>query len=347
MKQISYGYANGRINLLGEHLDYNYGCVIPLQIDRGIKIEITLDSKINGLIIKSNKFNDQIHIDKLDNINKKNGNWSDFILGCCLILNREFNIKINSLKISVASNLPMGVGLSSSAAVCIATLRALSNFYQINISGQKLVSLSHSVENNFVEVGGGLMDQFTSVFGDTKRAMFLNTKTNKFQLISIPEEYKFLIIDSGEKRILSESNFNQKKEICQNTAKKLNLTYLCEESEMKQKFRDLLSKEEIKIATHVITENQRSLNGKHALLDNDLNHFGELMTESHQSLTDNYEVSTPELNQIVKLANGSGALGSKLTGAGYGGAVISLIKKSFEDDIKKYILKNYSKAKFI
>ena len=122
---------------------------------------------------------------------------------------------------------------------------------------------------------------------------------------------------------------------------------MCEESEMKQKFKDLLSKEEIKIATHVITENQRSLNGKHALLNNDLNYFGELMTESHQSLTNNYEVSTPELNQIVKLANCSGALGSKLTGAGYGGAVISLIKKSFEDDIKKYILRNYSKAKFI
>jgi galactokinase len=344
MKREISSSANGRVNLLGEHLDYNGGAVLPLQIDKCVKIYLS-DNNTNGkIVIKSKQYDEKIIINH--NLTKQE-NWSDFVVGACKIISDKFGIKISSINFVIDSDLPIGIGLSSSAAITVATLRALITKYNIEISNEELVSLALRVESDFVNVGGGMMDQFTSIYGSTSEILYLDTATNDFELITLNENYKFLIIDSGESRILANSEFNSRKILCENVANKLSLNYLCELSDLDEKLTKKLTIEEIKIAKHVVYENIRVHKGKKSLLSNNYDLFGKLMTESHMSLKNNYEVSTAKLDTLVNLCNSFGALGSKLTGAGFGGAIVSLIKNDLVDDLKKYIIKNYPNAKFL
>ena len=344
MKREISSSANGRVNLLGEHLDYNGGAVLPLQIDKCVKIYLSDNNTNEKIVIKSKQYDEKIIINH--NLAKQE-NWSDFVIGACKIISDKFGIKISSINFVIDSDLPIGIGLSSSAAITVATLRALITKYNIEISNEELVSLALRVESDFVNVGGGMMDQFTSIYGSTSEILYLDTATNDFELITLNENYKFLIIDSGESRILANSEFNSRKILCENVANKLSLNYLCELSDLDEKLTKKLTIEEIKIAKHVVYENIRVHKGKKSLLSNNYDLFGKLMTESHMSLKNNYEVSTAKLDTLVNLCNSFGALGSKLTGAGFGGAIVSLIKNDLVDDLKKYIIKNYPNAKFL
>lgn len=344
MKREISSSANGRVNLLGEHLDYNGGAVLPLQIDKCVKIYLSDNNTNERIVIKSKQYDEKIIINH--NLAKQE-NWSDFVVGACKIISDKFGIKISSINFLIDSDLPIGIGLSSSAAITVATLRALITKYNIEISNEELVSLALRVESDFVNVGGGMMDQFTSIYGSTSEILYLDTATNDFELITLNENYKFLIIDSGESRILANSEFNSRKILCENVANKLSLNYLCELSDLDEKLTKKLTMEEIKIAKHVVYENIRVHKGKKSLLSNNYDLFGKLMTESHMSLKNNYEVSTAKLDTLVNLCNSFGALGSKLTGAGFGGAIVSLIKNDLVDDLKKYIIKNYPNAKFL
>ena len=344
MKREISSSANGRVNLLGEHLDYNGGAVLPLQIDKCVNIYLSDNNTNERIVIKSKQYDEKIIINH--NLAKQE-NWSDFVIGACKIISDKFGIKISSINFVIDSDLPIGIGLSSSAAITVATLRALITKYNIKISNEELVSLALKVERDFVNVGGGMMDQFTSIYGSTSEILYLDTATNDFELITLNENYKFLIIDSGESRILANSEFNSRKILCENVANKLSLNYLCELSDLDEKLTKKLTMEEIKIAKHVVYENIRVHKGKKSLLSNNYDLFGKLMTESHMSLKNNYEVSTAKLDTLVNLCNSFGALGSKLTGAGFGGAIVSLIKNDLVDDLKKYIIKNYPNAKFL
>ena len=344
MKREISSNANGRVNLLGEHLDYNGGAVLPLQIDKCVKIYLSDNNTNEKIVIKSKQYDEKIIINH--NLAKQE-NWSDFVIGACKIISDKFGIKISSINFVIDSDLPIGIGLSSSAAITVATLRALITKYNIEISNEELVSLALRVESDFVNVGGGIMDQFTSIYGSTSEILYLDTATNDFELITLNENYKFLIIDSGESRILANSEFNSRKILCENVANKLSLNYLCELSDLDEKLTKKLTMEEIKIAKHVVYENIRVHKGKKSLLSNNYNLFGKLMTESHMSLKNNYKVSTANLDTLVSLCNSFGAFGSKLTGAGFGGAIVSLIKNDLVDDLKKYIIKNYPNAKFL
>lgn len=344
MKREISSSANGRVNLLGEHLDYNGGAVLPLQIDKCVKIYLSDNNTNEKIAIKSKQYDEKVIINH--NLAKQE-NWSDFVVGACKIISDKFGIKISSINFVIDSDLPIGIGLSSSAAITVATLRALITKYNIEISNEEIVSLALRVESDFVNVGGGMMDQFTSIYGSTSEILYLDTATNDFELITLNENYKFLIIDSGESRILANSEFNSRKILCENVANKLSLNYLCELSDLDEKLTKKLTMEEIKIAKHVVYENIRVHKGKKSLLSNNYDLFGKLMTESHMSLKNNYEVSTAKLDTLVNLCNSFGALGSKLTGAGFGGAIVSLIKNDLVDDLKKYIIKNYPNAKFL
>ena len=215
------------------------------------------------------------------------------------------------------------------------------------MSDDELINLAYDIENNFVGVGGGIMDQFVSVLGNQNQALFLNTITRSYELIDIFEDYNFLIIDSNTKRILSNSEFNQKKELCHSASKKMNLNNLCEKEIISKEDIEILSDEELKVCKHVVEENVRVKKAVQFLKDDNPDEFGKLMTESHLSLSKYYGVSTNELNKLVSLSNSFGALGSKLTGAGFGGAVVTLVKNDKVEELKKLILENYNKAKFV
>ena len=343
MKAISVGEGYGRVNLIGEHLDYNGGCVLPLQIKNSIICELSENPEIECISIVSDKYHKKLSIEKLE----KRGDWADFIIGSCLFFGKKYSIVIKKLSFNIKSLLPLGIGLSSSAAITVSTLKALGNYYKKDMSDDELINLAYDIENNFVGVGGGIMDQFVSVLGNQYQALFLNTLTRSYELIDIFEDYNFLIIDSNTKRILSNSEFNQKKELCHSASKKMNLNNLCEREIISKKDIEILSDEELKVCKHVVEENVRVKKAVQFLKDDNPDEFGKLMTESHLSLSKYYGVSTNELNKLVSLSNSFGALGSKLTGAGFGGAVVTLVKNDKVEELKKMILENYNKAKFI
>ena len=343
MKAISVGEGYGRVNLIGEHLDYNGGCVLPLQIKNSIICELSENPEIDCISITSDKYQKTLSIEKLE----KRDDWADFIIGSCLFFGKKYSIVIKKLSFNIRSHLPLGIGLSSSAAITVSTLKALGNYYKKDISDDELINLAYDIENNFVGVGGGIMDQFVSVLGNQNQALFLNTLNRSYELIDIFEDYNFLIIDSNTKRILSNSEFNQKKELCHSASKKMNLNNLCEKEIISKEDIEILSDEELKVCKHVVEENVRVKKAVQFLKDDNPDEFGKLMTESHLSLSKYYGVSTNELNKLVSLSNSFGALGSKLTGAGFGGAVVTLVKNDKVEELKKMILENYNKAKFI
>ncbi len=343
MNAVSIGEGFGRVNLIGEHLDYNGGHVLPLQIKNSIICEIIENKNNEYISIISDKYKDSLAIQKLE----KRNNWADFIIGSCLYFGKKFSIKINNISISIKSSLPLGIGLSSSAAITVGTLKSLSCYFQKYLADEDLINLAFEVENDFVGVGGGVMDQFVSVLGNHNEALFLDTLNKKYELIPIFQDYQFLIIDSNTQRILSDSEFNKKKELCLNAAKKMKIQNLCAKTKIDKYDIQLLSDDELSVSKHVIEENLRVIKAAKYLKDNKAEEFGKLMTESHISLSRNYRVSTDDLNKLVDLSNSFGALGSKLTGAGFGGAIVTLIKKELVEELKKYILFRYPNAKFI
>ena len=343
MKAISVGEGYGRVNLIGEHLDYNGGCVLPLQIKNSIICELSETPEIECISIISDKYQKTLSIEKLE----KRDDWADFVIGSCLFFEKKYSISIKKLSFNIRSNLPLGIGLSSSAAITVSTLKALGSYYKKDMSDNELINLAYDIENNFVGVGGGIMDQFVSVLGNHNQALYLNTLNKSYELINIFEDYNFLIIDSNTQRILSSSEFNQKKELCLSASKKMNLNNLCEKEIISKEDIEILSDEEFKVCKHVVEENVRVKKAVQFLKDDNPNEFGKLMTESHLSLSKYYGVSTDELNKLVSLSNTFGALGSKLTGAGFGGAVVTLVKNDKVEELKKMILENYNKAKFI
>ena len=343
MNNLSIGEGFGRVNLIGEHLDYNGGHVLPLQIKNSIICEIDKNKNNEFITIFSDIYQNALSIQNLE----KRNDWADFIIGSCLFFERKFSIKIDNISISIKSSLPLGIGLSSSAAVTISTLKSLSCYFQKNLADEDLINLAFEVENDFVGVGGGVMDQFVSVLGNHYEALFLDTLNKNYELIPIFQDYQFLIIDSNTQRILSDSEFNKKKELCLNAAKKMKIQNLCAKTKIDENDIQLLSDEELNVSKHVIEENLRVVKAAQYLKDNKAEEFGKLMTESHISLSRHYKVSTDDLNKLVDLSNSFGALGSKLTGAGFGGAIVTLVKKELVEELKKYILDGYPNAKFI
>ena len=343
MREVSIGEGFGRVNLIGEHLDYNGGHVLPLQIKNKIICEIIKNENNNFISIDSDKYNDSLMVKKLERRN----DWSDFIIGSCLFFEKRFSITVNNISISIKSSLPLGIGLSSSAAITVSTLKSLSNYFHKNMTDEELINLAFEVENDFVGVGGGVMDQFVSVLGKHNEALFLNTLNKNYELIPIFPDYEFLVIDSNTQRILSDSEFNKKKELCLTAAKKMKIQNLCTKSKINENDIKLLSVDELNVCKHVIEENLRVVEAAKYLRKNKAKEFGKLMTESHVSLSQYYGVSTDNLNKLVDLSNSFGALGSKLTGAGFGGAIVTLVKKELVEELKKYILAGYPDAKFI
>jgi len=344
MQNNAVGKSFGRVNLLGEHLDYNGGFVMPLQLKLGVETKISENKQSNKITIRSNDYDDIFETNSLES---KNHHWSDFALGSCKYVRDKYQIDIKDINIDISSDLPIGIGLSSSAAMNVSILKSLIKYFKIEMSEIELANAAFDVENKFVGVGGGIMDQYASVFGESSKVLYLNTLNNDYEKIPLFVTSTFLIIDSGIKRILEKSDFNKKKAFCISAAKKLKVDFLSNISDIKNIDSNLLNKNEYKVAKHVVTENIRTKNGKDALISNNYQYFGELMTQSHNSLAKDFEVSIDELDTIVRLCNEFGAYGAKLTGAGFGGAVVTLIKNDKVEEFKKNIINRYNKAKFI
>jgi len=330
--------APGRINIIGEHTDYNDGYVLPFAVSKFVELKLEYSDKF---LIYSKNLNEIIEINEI----KKTNSWADYIIGVIYVMTKK-GYDIPPLRIDLDSTIPIGAGLSSSAALEVAASYGISEFLNLNIPKIEIVKISREAEVDFVGVRCGIMDQFASTFGKKDHAIFLDTLTLKYEYIPLKlREYEIFVIDSNVKHELSSSEYNKRREECEAVLKTLH-----KKSFRQVSFDDLRKLDGIllKRAKHVLEENERVLKVKKSLEINDFKMVGKLLYESHQSLRDLYEVSCEETDYIVDyLRENEGVLGARMVGGGFGGGVIVLGNRGslekIKDDLKEKYYEKFSK----
>lgn len=338
-------FSPGRVNLIGEHTDYNGGNVFPCALSFGTYGVISLrnDKKVR---MYSSNFEDIGIIEfDLDNISyEKSHDWVNYPKGVIDIMKKQGYDISRGFDVAVYGNIPNGAGLSSSASLELLTAVMMDNLFELNIDRVDLVKFSQEAENKFVGVNCGIMDQFAIGMGKENNAILLDCNTLKY--IYCPVELKdeiLVIANTNKRRGLADSKYNERRSECEKALEelktKLNINSLGQLSiEDFENNKNLIDSEiRIKRAKHAVYENQRTLMAKEALTKNDLSTFGKLMNESHISLRDDYEVTGIELDTLVELAwNHEATIGARMTGAGFGGCTVALVKKDkVEDFIEK------------
>ncbi len=324
--------APGRVNLIGEHTDYNEGFVLPMAIDYYVRVAVS-GRKDQHLRFFSADFKDRKRT-SLSNLRfKKEDRWANYPKAIIsVLLNRGYDI--GGLSFTVTGNIPIGVGLSSSAALEVATAYAVQKLLGIEISGPELARLAQEAENSFVGVQCGIMDQFVSRMAQEGSAMFIDTRNMEYRHIPIKlETVKILITNSNVPRSLVDSEYNQRRAECEKcvsllSARKSGRSLRDYSAADLRDSMGLIPETTRKRCLHVVEENERVREAEGALKKNDIISFGKLMNRSHESLRDQYEVSCPELDWLVKRAwETEGVYGSRMTGAGFGGCTVTLIEE--------------------
>ncbi len=325
--------APGRVNLIGEHTDYNEGFVFPAAIDRWVVVAAR--SRIDSRVRIYSAMHEEVTGFRVDDVLEAQGNWADYPKGVV----REFQKLGHSLcgfDAAIVGNVPMGAGLSSSAAVEMAVGKGMVVLNRIEISGSDLALLGQRAENHFVGVNCGIMDQFISANGRAGHALFLDCRDLSFELVPLfGDDVQIVICNSGVTRGLTDSAYNNRRSACENGVSLLaramgtDIQALRDVSmEMLDVYGDALSETVLKRCRHVITENERTQRAVVLLKKGDLLGFGQLMVASHESLRDDYEVSGDELDLLVAIAlNVPGVLGARMTGAGFGGCTVNIVER--------------------
>lgn len=331
--------APGRINLIGEHTDYNDGFVLPVAIDKEVQIVLrkTSNQKVD---LYSSEFSDQIEFN-LDNFGKKSG-WGEYIKGTAWALQNE-GYQLRGWQGILSSDIPQGAGLSSSAAVEEAAIQAFSYSSNLKLEKIEMARLGQRAEYDWVGVKCGIMDQMTSANGKKDHALLIDCRSLEIKDIKLPSDISFVVLDTMTRHKLVESDYNQKRAECVQAAELLGISSLRDISvdefhEKKSKLPPIISKR----AEHVIQENRRVLNAVNALETGDSKKLGKLISSSHVSLRDLFEVSSPELNQIVECAmQQHGCLGARMMGAGFGGSAIAIVESDQAADFVKSVRNCY------
>ena len=341
-------FAPGRVNLIGEHIDYNGGLVMPCAITMGTYL-LTAPNKDGLFRFKSLNFEDELKIPVQSSYEKTGKEWYNYPLG--VIHNFLQNGKsVEGLDLMYFGNLPIGSSLSSSASIEVVTAFALNELFQSGFSRLELVKLSKKVENEFIGVNSGIMDQFAVAFGERNKALKLNCDTLDYQAVECDlGDHYLAIINTNKPRKLTESKYNERVSECQTALKslqqELDIANLCDiNTATFEQHEHLISDPVVlKRARHVVEENDRVLEAAKALDQNKLDEFGKLMYASHDSLQHLYEVSGVELDTIVDFCKQFPAVtGARMTGAGFGGCAIALVKKSSFDEFSRQIVDYYT-----
>ena len=338
--QIGVYFAPGRVNLIGEHTDYNGGHVFPCALTIGTygAVRKRNDNKLRFYSMNFEHLN-VIESSLDDLIPRKNAGWTNYPKGVMWAL-REKGYEIPcGIDLMLFGNIPNGSGLSSSASVEVLTGYILNDLFDLGISNQDLALLGQFSENNFNGVNCGIMDQFAIAMGKKDHAIFLDTADLSFEYAPIKlEGAKIVISCSNKKRGLGDSKYNERRAECEEALEEIrqkvkvdSLGDLSEEQfeEVKDAIKDATRQ---KRAKHAVYENQRTIKAVQALKANDIELFGKLMNASHVSLRDDYEVTGIELDTLVEEAwKVEGVIGSRMTGAGFGGCTVSIVKDDAVD----------------
>ena len=343
-------FSPGRVNLIGEHTDYNGGHVFPCAIHRGTYALVKKRDDKKFRMYSENFENLGIIEFLLDNlVNEKEHKWVNYPKGVVKMF-IEAGYKIDSgFDVLFYGNIPNGSGLSSSASIEIVTSIILKDLYNLDIDMVEMVKLSQKAENQFIGVNSGIMDQFAVGMGKKDNAILLDCNTLKYSYAPVILKDEVLVIgNTNKKRGLADSKYNERRAECEEALKdlqkELDIQSLGELSVEEFNKSEKLIKNEInrKRAKHAVYENQRTIKAQKELMEGNLEEFGRLMNESHVSLRDDYEVTGIELDTMVEIAwNQEGVIGSRMTGAGFGGCTISIVKKNAVDKFIANVGKEY------
>lgn len=339
-------FAPGRINLIGEHTDYNGGHVFPASITIGTYGYARKNGSPKIRFYSENFAALEVIEVPLGNLDyRKEDNWTNYPKGMVKYL-QEAGYQIDEgFDVLYYGTIPNGAGLSSSASIELLTGVVLKDLFTLNVSMLDLVKTGKKVENEFIGVNSGIMDQFAIGMGKKDMAILLDTNTLKYELVPAAfGDYVIAIMNTNKRRELADSKYNERRSECEEALKrlqtKLDIESLGELDEATFEANTALIGEEVLIrrAKHAVYENQRTLKAKAALQAGDLVEFGQLLNASHQSLKDDYEVTGIELDTLVANAQAQpGVLGARMTGAGFGGCAIALVKESELDNFTKAV----------
>lgn len=342
----------GRVNLLGEHVDYNQGMVMPAAIDRYVRL--AAKPRADRLVhLTALDFEGEVvfspdHLEKRVDVNGQPlPQWALYPAGVAWSL-QAGGLALNGVEAVYGSDLPIGAGLSSSAAVELAFAVLWQEMADWRLDRMQLAQACQYAENHYVGVNCGLMDQFACAHGVARHALLFDIQSLSWQPLPLPMETAIVIADSGIVRNLADSQYNQRREECDQVLKILRelipgIRSLRDVSQDEfETHQDTLPDVLCKRARHVIEEIERVKQASYALVENNAVRFGQLMLAGHQSLRNLYEVSLPELDALVELAMGfGGCFGSRLTGAGFGGCTVSLVRKDHQVEFSRILAEKY------
>jgi galactokinase len=340
--------APGRVNLIGEHTDYNDGFVMPVAIDFSCYSAIRSRSD-RTLSVYSQQFQENIefNLDRLVGPSKKH--WSDYVRGVAAVL-RDEGYPLKGADLLIDGQVPIGSGLSSSASIEVSSALALTSLGGITVPLGTLARLCQRAENEYTGARCGIMDQFVSCFGRQDQALLLDCRSLEMTYLALPPNVRLVICNTMVRHELAAGEYNERRASCERSIEAIrkflpNIRALRDLTlEDLEKYGSLLSEIDFRRCRHVITENARVIDAKEALGHVDLARFGQLMYQSHNSLNHDYEVSCRELNLMVSLArNLPGVYGARMTGGGFGGCTINLVEREAVTEFQTSVAHEYEK----
>jgi galactokinase len=342
-------FAPGRVNLIGEHTDYNDGFVMPCAL--GFCTYVAISARRDRILnVFSIDFGENSAID-LDNPGKGlTGHWSDYVRGVAAVL-RSRHVKLIGANLVIKGDVPIGAGLSSSAAIEVATALALLNISGTSLDRREIAAICQRAEHEYAGTKCGIMDQFIACFGEKDHALMLDCRSLDFELLPSPPQVRIVICNTMVKHQLASGEYNHRRADChegvrilQQTLPQIRALRDVDSSQLNL-FASAMPERIFRRCRHVVTENARVLDSAEALRQNNLEHFGDLMYSSHTSLRDDYEVSCRELDLMVDAARQcAGVWGARMTGGGFGGCTVNLVQADAVTLFRSEVSRRYQAA---
>jgi galactokinase len=338
--------APGRVNIIGEHTDYNDGFVLPCAIEFYTRVAISPRTD-HRLVLRSAEFSELFEVDLNSPPRRPLGTWADYVVGVAIML-RQAGYVVHGASLLVHGEVPIGAGLSSSAAIEVATALALLSLSDAKPPLPEIAKLCQKAENEFVGAHVGIMDQFVSCLGKAGHALLLDCRSLAFELVPVPPEVKLVICNTMVKHEHSGGEYNRRRAECEAGVRILSAAFPGIKA-LRDVTREQLSSRAdamppviYKRCLHVVEENQRVLDAVECLRSGNLGQMGGFMRESHRSLRDLYEVSCRELDIMVEEAEGlPGFYGGRMTGGGFGGCTVNLVSSSDAEAFRERIAERY------
>jgi galactokinase len=331
--------APGRVNLIGEHTDYNDGFVLPLAIDRGTVVAARLQG--SEIVVHAADFDEEDRFTFAEPI-PGDTNWRNYVRGMIAML-VEDEIAPQGMELVIAGDVPQGAGLSSSASLEVAVGLAVAKLAGAEIDMTRLAQLAQRAENEFAGCACGIMDQLVSARAEAEQALLIDCRTLECRPVPVPKDAAVLIVHSGVERGLVDSAYNERRRQCEEAARHFGVSALRDAGDEHLHSAEELDELARKRARHVVTENARTVEAADALAAGDMARLRDLMAQSHDSMRDDFEITVPAIDELVALLQREigGEGGARMTGGGFGGCVIALLPQHRVEAVTRAVREQY------